>query len=412
MIELTPQEKYDFKKQFEAIKEYSGRATEMISLYIPPSKQIPDVTSYLRNEYSQSSNIKSKSTMKNVTGAIESILSRLKYFKTPPPNGVVFFVGTVSTGNNQTTMVAHALQPPDEIPSFLYRCDSSFFTEPLEGMLLDKKSYGLIAIDRNEATIGMLKGKTIVTVKNFPSLVMGKHRQGGQSAVRFERLIEIAVHEFFKKVARIANDAFMAEEEMHGVIIGGPGSTKRFFAEENLLNHELRKRVLDLVDISYTDESGLREIVDSSKKMLSDIDLMKEKELVQKFLGEIRQHDGGLSAYGEVQVRHALTMGAVATILISENISKSRTHYKCNSCEHEFDSVHPNETTDKELVKSCPKCDFTTTISDTTDLVDNYYETAKETGTSVELISGDSEEGEMLLKAFGGIGAILRYKIE
>ena len=77
-------------------------------------------------------------------GAIQSILARLKYFKTPPANGVVFFVGETSTVGDQTKMVQYVLEPPDPITTFLYRCDSEFYLEPLQDMLLDKKVYGLI----------------------------------------------------------------------------------------------------------------------------------------------------------------------------------------------------------------------------------------------------------------------------
>src|SRR6056297_1541287 len=107
MAKLTPRQKYDFKKALEEIKEYKGKATELISLYIPPSKQVSDISNYLKNEMSQSSNIKSKSTRKNVTSAIESIMSRLKTVKKIPKNGLVFFVGHVPSGADQTKMTTH-----------------------------------------------------------------------------------------------------------------------------------------------------------------------------------------------------------------------------------------------------------------------------------------------------------------
>ena len=75
--------RYDFKRDLEELRDLSGRGTELISLYVPPTRQISDVMAYLRNEYSQSSNIKSKSTRKNVMAAIESIMSRLKTYKKP-----------------------------------------------------------------------------------------------------------------------------------------------------------------------------------------------------------------------------------------------------------------------------------------------------------------------------------------
>jgi len=93
---LSDRQKYDFKRALEEIMDLKGRGTELISVYVPPGKQIFDVAAYLREEFSQSSNIKSASTRKNVQGAIQSILARLKYFKRPPVNGIIFFVGEIS----------------------------------------------------------------------------------------------------------------------------------------------------------------------------------------------------------------------------------------------------------------------------------------------------------------------------
>ncbi|MDG6219182.1 MAG: peptide chain release factor 1, partial [Candidatus Thermoplasmatota archaeon] len=144
MKELTERQKYDLKRKLEELNACKGKHTELISLYIPPSKQISDVTSYLKNEISESQNIKSKTTKKNVLSAIESILSRLKMFKVLPENGLVFFVGHKSIGSDQTEMVAYVIEPPLEIQTFLYRCDSHFYLEPIDAMLIEKEVYGLL----------------------------------------------------------------------------------------------------------------------------------------------------------------------------------------------------------------------------------------------------------------------------
>ena len=187
MREMNDVERYEFKKKLEEIKACKGQHTELISLYIPPNRMISDVMSYLRNEYSQSTNIKSKTTRKNVLSAIESIMSRLRYFKKPPENGLVFFVGHKSIGADKTEMVAYVIEPPVPVQSFIYRCDSSFYTEPLEEMLAERDVYGLFLIDRRECTIGILRGKRIELIDYLTSRVPGKHGRGGQSQRRFER---------------------------------------------------------------------------------------------------------------------------------------------------------------------------------------------------------------------------------
>jgi len=400
--------KYDFKKAMQEIMGMRGRGTELISVYVPESRQISDVMAYLRDEYSQSSNIKSKSTMKNVQGAIDSIMSRLKTYKAAPPNGIVIFCGEIPRAGDQTRMVQYVIDPPEPITTFLYRCDSEFFTEPLEAMLLDKKSYGLITIDRQEATLGILTGSRIITLKHFDSLVPSKHHQGGQSSVRFERLIEIAAHEFFKKVADAATDAFLNRTELVGLLIGGPGATKDFFIKEEYLHHELQKKVVKpFFDTGYTDEYGLKELVEAAKGAIQDIDLMEEKEFVQRLFREIRKTDGGLSAYGEDIVRDAINMGAVDTVLLSEALNKRRITVKCPSGHTYQETV--SEADDK--VK-CRECGATAIVEENKDLIDDFFEIADSFNTGVEIISEESEEGEMLMKAFGGIAAILRYRIQ
>lgn len=400
--------KYDFKKAMQEIVDLRGRGTELISVYIPKTKMISDVMAYLRDEYSQSSNIKSKSTMKNVQSAIESIMARLKTYKTIPENGLVLFCGEIPRAGDQTRMVQYVLEPPESITAFLYRCDSQFFTDPLQSMLLDKKMYGLICIDRQESTIGFLSGNRIQVSAHFESMVPRKHRQGGQSAQRFERLIEIAAHEFFKKTADKATEVFLDRiQDMVGLLIGGPGATKDFFVKEGYLHHELQKKVIDTFDTGYTDEYGLKELVENAKDSIQDIDLMREKKFIQRLFTEIRKQDGGLSAYGEDVVREAVNLGAVDVLLLSENLNKRRVTTRCPAG-HECQQTL-RESPDR---CQCPVCGVNSEIIRDEDLVDDFFELSEAYNTDVEIITEDSEEGEMLMTAFGGIAAILRYKVQ
>lgn len=401
--------RYDFKKDMEEIRNYRGRGTELISVYVPAGKLISDVMAYLRNEQSQASNIKSKTTMKNVTGAIDSIMSRLKTFNKVPENGIVIFCGEVPRAGDQTKMVQYTIQPPESITAFLYRCDSEFFTEPLDTMLVDKRYYGLITIDRKEATIGMLAGSRIKVLKHFDSLVPSKHHQGGQSSVRFERLIEIAAHEFFKKVADNCTSCFLDDIlDLEGIIVGGPGMTKDFFINEGYLHHELLKKVVSpRFDTCYTDESGLKELVDAAQGAIVDMQITNEKEIMQRLFREIRKLDGGLSAYGEEVVRNAAALGAVDTFLISSELRKRRISCEC-SCGHVFEMTVNSSDDDVR----CPECENKVNITDDKDLVDSFFELSDVYNSNMQLISGDSEEGDMLIKAFGGVAALLRYRVE
>jgi peptide chain release factor subunit 1 len=401
-------EKYRFLRELEAIEKAEGRGTELISVYVPPDRQISDVANYLRQEYSQASNIKSKTTRKNVLAALESILQRLKSYRRAPPHGVVFFVGHKQVGADKTEMVQFVVEPPEPVPAFLYRCDSAFHTAPLKEMLREKDTYGLLVLDQGEATLGLLRGKRIEVIKNVQSLVPRKHRMGGQSARRFERLHEEAVHEFFKKVGDLMTEAFLGIEDLRGILVGGPGYTKESFVHADYVHHELKKVILPaLLDTGYTDESGLRELVEKARDVLADLDLMREKQLVQDLMNEIKKEDGGLAVYGEAEVRRALELGAVETLLVSEGLRKERLKLRCPECG--FAATRTAEDNERET--ACPECGAETTVETREDIIEELTRVAADYGTKVELISKDSEEGTLLVKAFGGLAGILRYRV-
>jgi len=414
MTEMTQRQKYDLKRQLEELKSCRGRHTELISLYVPPSKQIFDVNSYLKNEYSQSQNIKSKTTMKNVLSAIESIMSRLKNFKQPPENGVIFFVGHKSVGADKTEMVAFIIEPPIPITTFLYRCDSAFYLEPIESMLAEKEIYGLFLIDRRECTIGLLKGNRINMLKYMTSQVPGKHGRGGQSQRRFERLTEIAAHEWFVKCGEAASEIFRQEEDIKGILVGGPGPTKQYFVEENYLHYEIQDKIIETFDTGYTDEFGLRELVSAASETMTDLKISSEKKLMKKFLKEVTKTDDSLAVYGEAQIRKALEMGIVDTLLLSENLRKYRVKLTCPSCKYlEWRTMSEDDLEEFDS-PDCSKCKNPTSmeIEEKIDLIDEMSDLAEQTGCKVEIISMGSEEGDSLYSAFSGIAGILRYSVD
>ena len=414
MTEMTPRQKYDLKRKIEELKSCRGRHTELISLYVPPSKQIFDVSTYLKNEFSQSQNIKSKTTMKNVLSAIESIMSRLRKYKQPPENGIIFFVGHKSVGSDKTEMVAYEIEPPMPITTFLYRCDSLFYTEPLAEMLTEKDIYGLFLIDRRECTVGMLRGNRVELLKYMTSQVPGKHGRGGQSQRRFERLTEIAAHEWFVKCGEKASEIFLQEENLKGILVGGPGPTKQYFVDETFLHYEIQEKIIDIFDTGYTDEFGLKELVSSASETMSNLKISQEKKVMKRFLKEVTKTEKSLAVYGEQQVRKALDMGVVDVLLLSENLRKYRVTLSCLSCGYSEQRTLSEDNLKETKSPNCTKCKTSATmeITEKMDLIDELSDLAEKTGCNVQLISLGSEEGDSLYSAFSGIGGILRYPID
>jgi peptide chain release factor subunit 1 len=405
--------KYEFKRQLEELKSKQGQGTELISLYIPHDKRISDVTAYLRDEHGSAANIKSKSTRTNVQSALESIMSRLKYYKEPPENGMAIFCGAISIGGDRTSMEAITIVPPQPITSYSYRCGSNFETDKLDDMLVDRKTFGLIVVDRREATIGLLKGKRVTPMRHLNSTVPGKQRKGGQSSHRFQQLRLIAISDFNNRIAEAANDIFLNVDrnDFQGILIGGPTPTKEEFVKGEFLHHELQQKILGMFDVAYTDESGLNELMDAASDTLSQLEVVKEKKLMERFMKELVS-DNGLAAYGEDSVRQNLNMGAVEVLLLSEDLRRSRITLKCQNCEYSSTTTVKHRAGEKATLEvgKCPKCQSSLAIAEQVDVVDELSLIAEQMNTEVEFISTEFEEGEQLFNAFGGIAAILRYR--
>ncbi|KAF5087088.1 peptide chain release factor aRF-1 [Methanoculleus horonobensis] len=412
----TPRKRYEFKKMLERLAEKEGSGTELITLYIPPDKQIYDVTAQLRDEFGQCANIKSKQTRTNVQSAISSILSRLKYYKRPPEHGMAVFCGTINIGGDRTDLDCEIIEPPEPLNTYMYRCSSSFELEPLEQMLGEKEVYGLIVLDRREAYVGFLRGSRIEPVRGVTSTVPGKQRKGGQSSVRFQRLRLIAINEFYKKIGDLASEIFLAEkdffERFKGVLIGGPTPTKEEFEAGGFLHHELQKRIIGLFDVSYTNESGLAELVENASDALKGLDIIKEKNVMNRFLQELVKDDGA-AAYGEESVRKNLELGAVDTLLLSDKLRRARLKLACQNGDYTEErtvSIEPGMHIKDLDLGTCPKDGGTLYVAEESDIIDELTTLADQSSTTVRIISDDFEEGSMLYNAFGGIAAILRYR--
>lgn len=356
-------EKYKLKKLLNELKTKQGRHTELVSVYIPKGYSMINVLNQLGEEAGTASNIKSKTTMKNVTGALEKTIQHLRLFKQTPPNGLAVFCGNVSEREGVQDLKVWSVEPSEPVTVRLYRCDKEFITGPLEELIMPKDIYGLIAIDNRDSTIAVLKGDRYNVITKLASGYHGKHRAGGQSHSRFERIIKNQSHEFKVRTGEAATSVFLpVVKDLRGIIIGGPAGTKDDFPE--FLHHELRKKVIAIKDITYTDESGIRELIDKSKDVLSEVQLVRQKVYMQRFMKEL-VNDGAF-AYGN-EVDTAVSAGAAETLLLSEKLDEA--------------------------------------------VIDHLYESAKGVGANVEIISDDFEEGVQLWSTFGGKAAILRYKI-
>jgi peptide chain release factor subunit 1 len=402
-------DEYRLERLVKELKKKSGRGTELVSLYIPAARQLSDITALLREEYSTASNIKDRTTRHHVLEALTTIMQRLKLFRMTPPNGLIVFCGYVAGDKpGSEVLEVHLLEPPKPLSQYLYRCDSRFHTEILERMLEKGHVYGLIAMDKEEATFAIVRGGDIEILESITSGVPGKHKSGGQSARRFERIIEVLTNEFFHRISERMKRYFVDENHVEGVLIGGPGPTKNDFVDGDYIPYELKNKILGIVDIGYTDESGIRELIEKGKEYIKESELVKEREIINNVL-ELISKEPEHVAIGIKEVMTKLNEGRIQELVISKDVTFLKVSYVCNDCGYSnFSIIDARDAYMFKLNLKCESCGSTNLNIVEEDITDNIINDAKKQGAIIHMISGGLDEAEMLRNAFNGVVAILR----
>lgn len=362
---LSAKQAYELKKFIRQLEKYRGRHTELVSVYIPAGYDINKISNHLSQEQGTATNIKSASTRKNVIDALEKMIQHLKLFPKTPKNGLAIFSGNVSGQEGKYDFQVFSIEPPEPLNTRIYRCDKTFVLDIITDMLNIKEVYGLIVMDRREADIALLKGKTIIPLTKAKSNVPGKTRAGGQSAARYMRLREDAAKTFYKKVAELVKDEFLGKDNIKGIIVGGPGPTKYDFVDGNFITADIKKKIIGIKDLAYTGSFGLQELLDKSEDVLSAEEVMDEKKIMNRFF-KLLSTKPNMVSYGLDDIKQKLQAGVVEVVLLSEDVDEK--------LEEEIENM------------------------------------AKPVGTDLKIISTETREG-VQLKEMGMIAAILRYEV-
>ena len=406
---------YKIRKILDELTKQEGHGTELISVYIPKNKQLHEVITNLREEQGTADNIKSDLTRTHVVDSLSKVLQRLKLYKKTPERGLVVFCCALPREGGgppgSEVVKAFEIDPPKDLTTFLYRCDDHFHVDILKDMLKDDNMIGILAIDAKDAGWGLLHGDKIEVLKETGSGVAGKHRQGGQSAKRFQKLREMELQYYFNRVAHITREYFIDIYPIKGLIISGPGPTKEDFINNNYLEYRLQDMIISTIDASYSGSEGIREAFAKSSEILSDFRMVEEKKIIEKLFQQINNNTG-LGSYGLKEVLEMLKNNIAETVIITDDTEFYRLEIKCKKCQNTTEEVVerikliPRKTELKNI--ACQNCQSTDNATLEQDIVDYIALLASQTGTNVEVISGKTEHG-MMLASLGKIGAILRY---
>jgi len=358
-------QKYELEETLKELENYRGRHTEFITVLIPSGYNIFSVIDQIEAEKGTATNIKSNATRKNVIDALDKVSRQLKTLGRTPENGLALYAGNVSEVEGKDDLRIWTIEPPKPLKVRMYRCDQTFIVDPLKEMVVSDEVYGLILIERKEASIGILEGKDVRLIENMTSGIPSKIRAGGQSAQRFHRITEGLTKEFFRRISEKVKNEFFEMKNLKGILVGGPIPTKEEFLETGQLVTALKNKVIAVKDIGDTGIAGLKMLVHASEDALEEQEITKQKKILDEFFMAIGKTPDKV-AYGEAEVEQRLIEGVIGKLILSKTLPR--------------------------------------------DKIRKFEELAQRTGVEIHLVSNETAEG-VQFDSLGSVGGLLRFSI-
>ncbi|KAK7195321.1 eRF1 domain 1/eRF1 domain 2/eRF1 domain 3 [Novymonas esmeraldas] len=408
-------ERYKVKKLIYMLESARGMGTSVITVYMTPKEQISGMVAKLNNEYGTAANIKSHTNKLSVQSAITAALGRLKQIPRVPTNGLLLYSGTVMTADNKEKKLTLDIEPFKAVSRSLYLCDNKFHTDELRRMLESDDKFGFIIMDGGGCTYATVCGDVKEKLGSFTVELPKKHGRGGQSKNRFGRIRMERRHNYVRKVAETAVGYFITNDRpnVRGLVLAGSADFKEVLFQSDLFDPRLKEVVVKIVDVAHPGDVGLNQAIDLSADALSGVKLVQEKKLLQTFFDQIAM-DTQQYCFGVNDTMRCLEAGAVETLICFEDLEVNRyVIFKNRGAEDEATEVHL--LTEAEAVKKnihAHEAGKTQNEIESENFVDWLAQNYQKFGCTLELISDRSQEGTQLVRGFGGIGGVLRYKMD
>ncbi|RLF28259.1 MAG: hypothetical protein DRN01_00280 [Thermoplasmata archaeon] len=257
--------------------------------------------------------------------------------------------------------------------------DTSPYISPLMQLLDEYEPFGLILLDTHRAVVYVVNHDRVKTSKHLSKDIMNRHRKGGCSQARFQRLRRGAINAFFKEVSESSEHLL---SEVKRVVVAGPGTAKDEFLD--YLSDDLKKRVIGKIDVDFDE----KEVLPAAEEAVTE---NREYTLVSKleaFKKEVLRD--GLAVYGVKEAVDAARNGQINTLFVLKGLKIKG--WVCERCQ----VVEPGN------IKVCPYCGKPTSE---VDVVEEIIEFAERTDAETEFVDDDET-----LKDLGGVGGLLRFK--
>jgi peptide chain release factor subunit 1 len=238
-------------------------------------------------------------------------------------------------------------------------------------------AYTLVLLNSNHAKIFSFSCGELSVEEDLSADIMNKHKKGGMSQARFQRLRKGSIHAFLTEVVEA-----LQKITQDNIILAGPGETKKQFRD--MLPIQLRKGVIAEVDVAIDDACGL---VDEAQEIIKEKGKDEHRQLLELIQSEILKN--GLAVYGVAETLAAVRNGQVEAVLVEKDVKQKG--WVCESC----------HLVEAGALSRCPSCGKNTSE---VDIIEEIVKLAKRTGAIV----GFSQDER--LQKIGPVVGLLRFK--
>jgi peptide subunit release factor 1 (eRF1) len=384
MAKTSPGLDTPLRAQVEQLAAYEPQGVPVVSLYLnlaPDQHGRDNYDAFVRKAFAE--HLKGFKENSAERASLERDLERINAYLADEvnrsSNGVALFA---SSGGGE---FFQAIQVDVPIPEHWFFIGSVPHLYPLAKLIDQYPRYASVLLDTNRARIFVFGLGSVERREQVTNEKTRRSSMGGWSQARYQRRADNLHQHHVKEVVEALEKIVLADRIQHIIIAGDDVVVP--LLREHLPKH-LNEKIVDVLSLER--DAGEDEIVQATLEVLRQKDAESDVERVQELVGAWQ--GSGLAVVGPDSTLKALQMGQVDELLISGVPDALRATRLPD------DSAPGQVKAETSAVSNADERQLK--------LADELVTRAQQTGARVRFI-----EDPELLKEFGGVGALLRFRI-
>ena len=249
----------------------------------------------------------------------------MKLEKETPPNGAVLLCGTDFTfshseGNNSP----YFFEPPIPVKHYCYLCDNKFHLDEIIPLYKFKEEasqkYAVCVVSGSDAKLFFY----LPEVDDFKSVadvsrnVRNKHRRGGFSANRFQRLRDNEIKALVIKISDLCEDYCFSEDnvlDVKGIVLVGNGEKKTLVSKHLV---DILEIPTSLVSVITTDGTLERSQYEARREICQEL-CPRDQRVAENEIREMIERNPDRLVFGKGEVAKGLNENRLKKVYMLKN---------------------------------------------------------------------------------------------